>query len=104
MTGTLRVTPEKLIQTADNFGSTAGAVQNLTNNMLATVKALNSTWAGEGATAYYNKANGLQESINKMIRMIQEHSTDLHAMAQKYQEAERAAQEAANALQTDIIQ
>ena len=103
MTGTLRVTPEKLISTAQSFSSSAGTVQNLTSNMLSIVDSLNSTWAGEAATAYYNKAHGLQDSINKMIRMINEHSTDLQAMAQAYQEAERTNQEKATALKTDII-
>ncbi len=103
MTGTLRVTPEKLISTAQSFSSSAGTVQNLTSNMLSIVDSLNSTWAGEAATAYYTKAHGLQESINKMIRMINEHSTDLQAMAQAYQEAERTNQEKATALKTDII-
>lgn len=103
MTGTIRVTPEKLISTAQSFSSTAGSVQNLTSQMLATVDSLNSTWAGEGATAYYNKAHSLQESINKMIRMINEHSTDLQAMAQVFQEAEKKAQETAATLQPDAI-
>ena len=71
--------------------------------MLDTVDSLNSTWAGEAATAYYNKAHSLQDSINKMIRMINEHSTDLQAMAQVYQEAERTGQETAAALKTDVI-
>lgn len=103
MSGTLRVTPEKLISTAQSFSSSAGTVQNLTSNMLSTIENLNSSWAGEAATAYYTKARGLQESINKMIKMINEHSTDLQAMAQVYQETERMAQETASALQTDVI-
>jgi WXG100 family type VII secretion target len=103
MTGTLRVTPEKLISTAQSFSASAGNVQNLTASMLSTIDNLNSTWAGEAATAYYTKAHGLQESINKMVRMINEHSTDLQAMAQAYQEAEQTAQATAAALQTDII-
>ena len=82
MNGTLRVTPEKLISTAQTFSSTAGTVQNLTSSMLSTVESL---------------------SINKMVRMINEHSTNLQAMAQSYQEAERTAQETAATLQTDVI-
>ena len=103
MTGILRVSPEKLIASAQAFNGTATQIQNLTSNMLSTVDSLNSTYAGEAATAYYNKAHGLQDSINKMIRMVQEHSTDLQVMAENYQTAERTAQETAAALQTDII-
>lgn len=103
MTGTLRVTPEKLISTAQSFSASAGCVQNLTTSMIATIDGLNSTWAGEAAMAYYNKAHGLQESINKMVRIINEHSTDLQSMAQVYQDAERTGQETAAALKTDVI-
>lgn len=103
MTGTLRVTPEKMISTAQSFSSSAGTIQNLTSSMLSTVESLSGTYAGEAATAYYTKARGLQESINKMIRMVNEHSMDLQEMAQELQNAERAAQEAAAALQTDVI-
>ncbi len=103
MTGTLRVTPEKLISTAQSFSSSAGTVQNLTSRMLSTIKALNSSWAGEAATAYYNRANSLQPSINKLVRMINEHSTDLQAMAQNYKAAEDTAKTTAAALKTDVI-
>lgn len=103
MTGTLRVSPERLKASAQSLASSAASVQQLTGNMLSTVDGLNSTWAGEAATAYYNKAHGLQDSINKMVRMIQEHSTDLQVMATEYEQAEKTAQETAAALQTDVI-
>ena len=103
MTGTLRVTPEELMSTANSFSATAGTVQNLTGQMISTIDSLSGIWEGDGATAYYTKAHGLQDSINKMIRMIQEHSTDLQDMAKTYQSAESSVQETAGALQTDII-
>lgn len=103
MTGTVIVTPERLISSAQSFSSSAGTVQNLTTNMLSTIENLNSSWGGEAATAYYTKAKGLQDSINKMVRMINEHSTDLQAMAEVYKGAEAEAQETASMLQTDII-
>ena len=104
MTGTLRVTPEKMISTAQSFSAAATSVQRLTSGMLETVDSLNGSWAGEAATSYYNKAHALQESMNRMIRMINEHSTDLQDMAATYQEAERAIGETAGTLQTDVIE
>ena len=103
MTGVLRVTPEKLISTAQQFSQSASEVQRITANMLETVQGLNSTWSGEAATAYYTKAKSLQPSISKMIRMIQEHSTDLQTMGVNYQESEKTAQEVAASLKTDVI-
>lgn len=103
MTGVLRVTPEKLISTAQQFSQSSSTVQSITSNMLETVTQLNSTWSGEAATAYYTKAKSLQESMNKMVRMIQEHSTDLQTMASNLQEGEKGALEVANQLKTDVI-
>lgn len=103
MTGVLRVTPEKLIAAANLFSQSASTVQGITASMLDTVEQLNSTWAGEAATSYYQKAKGLQDSINKMIRMIQEHSTDLQTMAADYQQAETAAMEVAGSLDPNVI-
>lgn len=103
MTGSLRVTPEKLISTAQGFQTTAGTIGRLTSNMLSTVESLNSTWAGEAATGYYSKAKNLQPSIQKMLSMIKEHVQDLNDMARNYQEAERTAQSNAEALNPDVI-
>ncbi len=103
MNGSLRVSPEKLSAAAQKFNSSAATVQRITQNMTGEVKALNHSWAGEAASAYYRKVEGLQESINKMVRMIQEHSTDLEAMSQNYKEAEKKNEEKAQSLKTDVI-
>ena len=103
MTGTIRVTPETLISTAQSFSSSATTVQNLTASMLETVRELKGTWGGEAAITYYNQAEGLQPSINKIVGMITEHSNDLQSMAKVMQEAERKAREAAGALKPEAV-
>lgn len=104
MDGILKVTPEKLISTAGEFNTTGNAVRNLTTSMLDTVNSLQSVWQGEAATAYSQKFNSLQDDMEKMNRMINEHVTDLNEMAQRYQEAEQRNTEDSNALRGDIIQ
>lgn len=47
MTGTLRVTPEELMSTANSFSATAGTVQNLTGQMISTIDSLSGIWEGE---------------------------------------------------------
>lgn len=103
MNGTLRVTPEKMLSISGQFGQSNGTVKNLTSQMLAITGALSSTWAGEAATAYYNKLKGLEPDMNRLYRMIQEHTTDLADMAKTYQNAEKANLQTANALQTNQI-
>ncbi|NBI65381.1 WXG100 family type VII secretion target [Pseudoflavonifractor sp. 60] len=103
MTGNLRVTPEKLISTSTQFGQSDSKVNTLTQSMMDIANQLNSTWAGEAATGYYTKLKGLQADMQKLHKMIQEHTTDLQEMAKTYQEAEKANVQTANALKTNEI-
>ena len=103
MTGNLLVTPEKLISTADEFNGINGQVNTLTQTMIDTINSLNSTWAGEAATAYNSKFNELNDDMQRISRMIVEHSNDLKEMASNYQTAESTNVETANALAGDVI-
>lgn len=103
MDGILKVTPEKLTSTAGTFQTQGNQMSNLTNQMMQLVTGLNSVWTGEAATAYTNKFKQLQDDMQKMKKMIDEHVTDLNEMARKYQEAERANAELASGLSGDVI-
>lgn len=103
MTGNLRVTPEKMISVATQFGESDNTVNNLTQQMMDIVSQLSSTWAGEAATGYYTKLKGLQGDMQKLHKMIQEHTTDLNDMAKTYQQAEKDNVQTANALKTNEI-
>ena len=104
MTGTIKVTPEDLIQTSAEFDTQGSTVKNLTNQMMEIVTSLTGqVWSGEAATAYVNKFNGLQDDIAKISAMITEHVTDLNEMAQEYIKTETEAQEIANSLSDNVI-
>ena len=103
MTGTLRVTPEELARTSAEFGSKATTVQGITNNMLQLVKGLSSAWRGDANTAYTNKFNGLEDDMNRLYKMIDEHSKDLQEMSNMYRTAEEANVEESNSLPADAI-
>lgn len=104
MTGTLKVDPAKLTSTATSLQSTGNQIKNLTSQMTTLVTSLNGeVWSGDAAEAYKNKFNGLQDDITRMIGMVNEHVTDLQAMATEFTQAESANVAAANALSSDII-
>ena len=60
--------------------------------------------AGRRSNCYITKFKGLENSIQLMVRMIQEHATDLEEMAKVYQESDKAAADEASGLVTDVIQ
>lgn len=103
MEGILKVTPEKLIQASGEFASTGKTINSLTQEMTTIINGLKSIWQGDAATGYGNKFNGLQDDIEKMNRMIQEHVTDLNEMAREYQSAETANTEESSRLLTEVI-
>ena len=103
MEGTLRVTPEQLINTSSEFSSIGSTVASLTEEMTTTVTGLASTWQGEAASAYINKFTGLNDDIQRMIAMIREHATDLQEMAQAYMASESENAQLAETLSADVI-
>ena len=104
MEGILKVTPEKLTEGAANFGNSGKTVSSLTSEMMTTVKNLSTVWEGEASAAYVNKFSQLQDDIERMNRMIQEHVTDLNDMARTYQDAENANTQESGGLLGDVIQ
>lgn len=104
MEGILKVTPEKLNEGASNFSNSGKTVSSLTSEMMNTVKNLSNVWEGEASAAYVNKFSQLQDDIDRMNRMIQEHVTDLNDMATAYKEAESANTQESSGLLGDVIQ
>lgn len=103
MEGTLNVTPEQLTQSASEFSGKAGAISNLTSEMTSMVTGMASSWEGEASAAYINKFRGLEDDIQKMIRMVQEHAKDLEDMAKNYMDTESQIISETETLSSDVI-
>ncbi|MDD2980435.1 MAG: WXG100 family type VII secretion target [Hespellia sp.] len=103
MEGIIKVSPELLISTAGEFNNQGSAINSLTGEMVQLVSGMSSIWEGEAANAYMTKFKGLEDDIQKMIKMVQEHSTDLEEMARIYQDADNAGADDAGSLSADVI-
>lgn len=104
MTGTIKVSTAKLASTANSFNSTGNQIKNITSQMTSLVNAFSgSVWSGDAANAYKRKFSELQDDINRMISMINEHVTDLNAMAREYEKAESTNISTSQALSGDVI-
>ena len=69
MEGILKVTPEKLSATAQDFSGQATQVNNTTTEMMELVQGLSAVWQGEASQAYLTKFQGLQDDMEKMFRV-----------------------------------
>ena len=103
MQGTLRVTPDTLINTASEFSSIGSVIANLTNEMTSTITGMASTYQGDAAQTYISKFTGLNDDIQRMCAMVTEHANDLTEMAQIYQTTESQNQQLADSLSADVI-
>ena len=103
MEGQILVTTEELLRTAEEFSSQGSSVQTLTSEMLEKVRSLSSTWEGEAAQDYLAKFASLEDDIQKMLRMINEHVIDLRDMANAYRQAEQQNVDVIQSLSGDVI-
>ena len=71
--------------------------------MMDLIKSLSASWNGEASQAYLAKFKALQPDMDKMYRMVQEHSQDLQDMAQAYIQAENANVEATQSLLVNVL-
>ena len=103
MEATLRVAPEQLINTANEFSVIGNTVRSLTADLMEKMTNLNGIYESEEATAYITKARGLEDDICKLHAMIQEHVNDLNEMAQRYMDANASVNDLISSLSSDVI-
>lgn len=103
MNATLKVTPEKLLEAAEQFSVAESSIRSLTGEMKSIVDGFKSIWQGEAATGFANRFNALSDDIDRMLSMIREHSTDLTEMANEYKAAEEESLQQASNLATEAV-
>lgn len=103
MTGTLKVTPEKLISTSSEFKSQGVKIRSLTQQMLQIVNSLSSSWEGEAQKAYATRFKALDGDMAQIQMKINEHVTDLNEMAETYKRVETTNTTNISGLSSDYI-
>lgn len=103
MTGILKVSPEKLISTASEFGTQGNKIRSLTNQMLQIVNSLSSSWEGDAQKAYQSRFKALDGDMAQIALKINEHVSDLNEMANTYKQAESTNTSDISALASDYI-
>ena len=103
MQGELKVEPQKLITASGQFETKAKELKNITNSMLTLASKLNSYWEGDAQRKYTTTFKKLQDDMNRMYKMVREHSTDLKEMANVYKQAESQNVQEAGKLSGDVI-
>lgn len=103
MAAMILVTFSEMQSAATQFGNSAAAVRNTTNQMLNTVSSTNGEWLGSAGTSYRNKFAQLQGDMNDIFRIITEYMNDVSKILQNYQAAENEIKNQINPLDTDVV-
>lgn len=103
MDGRIMVTTELLRSTATEFEGAMAQISSITANMVDTANGLNAKWQGEAANAYINKFSMLQDDIQKLADMVNDHVVNLNQMATNHESAETKNEDAPTALAGDIL-
>lgn len=103
MTGTLKVTPEKLISTSAEFKTQGQKIRSQTQQMLQIVNSLNSAWEGEAQKAFATRFKALDGDMAQIQLKINEHVQDLQDMAETYKSAESTNTSNISGLSSDYI-
>ena len=88
MQSILKVTPEKLIETAGEFQNTESNIRTITQEMISIVDSFKPIWQGEAATGFSNRFASLSDDMNRLYELIRKHSENLREMAEEYRSAE----------------
>lgn len=103
MTGTLKVTPDKLINTANEFKNQGTKIRSLTQEMLTLVNSMNGIWEGEAQKSFATRFKALDGDMAQIKLKIDEHVSDLNEMAVNYKNTENTTNSNVSALRSDYI-
>jgi WXG100 family type VII secretion target len=100
----VKVDTQKLRNTAKNFTDARTKIKSTTQAMMQAVGQLQGMkWSGDAATKYTAKFKGLEDEMQAIDRMINEHIQDLERMAALYESAENEIEGETSKLKTDIF-
>ncbi len=103
MNAMLKVTPEKLIETAQEFANTETRIRSITEEMVSIVDGFKPIWQGEAATGFALRFSALRDDMERLYVLIRKHSEDLTEVANEYRQAESESRNLAESLATGAV-
>lgn len=101
--GYVAVDPQELMAASSELAACAAKLNGMLNSMLELVRSVTSFWTGEAVAAFLTKFLGLQDDMQKIVRMVQEHADDLSQIAASYLKAEQENVSDFSGLSADVI-
>ena len=104
MADVIKVTPEKLLATANQMQQLGNEIRSTAAEMLSLITGISANvWSGEAGAAYIGKFKGLEGDTARMNKMIAKQVTHLSTIAREYKTTEQKAHQTAAALKNNIL-
>lgn len=105
MQATLKVDPDKLTSTANQFQSYNTKIGSLATQMTNIITSLKGTnvWQGEAQTAYTGKLSQLSQDMTDVRKKLTDFINDLNQIAANYKKSESTNVGSASPLGTDYV-
>lgn len=99
----IKVTPEILVNKAEDVERGISRLKNCFQNMEQRVSATRNYWIGEAGEAHREMYQAQKENIDQILRRLSEHPVDLLQISGNYGDAERKIMESAMELPKEAI-
>ena len=99
----LKVSPDVLKSKAQEITTQINKVQSDWNKISSLIENSKTYWEGDASNVHRKSKKNLEDDVDRIIKRLKEHPSDLLAMAGVYIDAEQKATQIANSLPDDII-
>ncbi len=99
----IRVSAERITETAIQFSAKAEEIQSTAAVMTDMASSIAVSWTGQASAAYVSRLRSLETDIVRIVRMIREHSANLQEIAGNYERAEAQNEELAGSLVSGVV-
>lgn len=91
---TLRVTPEELMELANQIAQNAEDLNGLATSLDKKVEDVTDSWKGMSSNAYYNKYVEMQEALHKFPEVVQGIASSAQGAATVYDQTDEQIKQA----------
>ncbi|MCR4691227.1 MAG: WXG100 family type VII secretion target [Lachnospiraceae bacterium] len=100
---TLKVKPEVMKSKAGEISTSIKSIEKELNEITRVVLGTKKYWEGDASNQHQKNYTVIKEDIPKILKLLEEHPTDLLKMAGLYEEAEKQNQLLSKQLPIDVI-
>ncbi len=104
MANVIKVTPEKLLETANQMQTKGAQIKKTASDMISLVTGISrNVWSGDAGNTYITRFKALEADTSRMDQMLSKQVKHLSQIAREYKTTEQKTQQAAASLKNHVL-